>query len=160
MYTKSCGRGRHASVRRPSWPLAVSLLRCSPVAPQVSCWPTHGTCRRRPRAMLGTCGLVVIAIGEAVTFADALSPSLLKHLLKGEGGGQHNDRTLADGQVVAMVGTAIALLAFLLSLVSLLVHDVQMTSSLPQLQLVSATQVRATSYSCNPLWITPAAAVS
>ena len=37
------------------------------------------------------------AIGETVIFADALSPSLLEHLLKVEGGAQND--SLADGQV-------------------------------------------------------------
>eukprot|EP01052_Picozoa_sp_SAG31_P022584 SAG31_NODE_1802_length_7238_cov_3.417285_2_plen_229_part_00 len=45
------------------------------------------------------------------------------------------------GLVVAMMGTAFALLAFLLSLVSLLVHDPTVVSTLPQLQLVSSSTV-------------------
>ena len=56
-------------------------------------WPLPVSQREAARLLAADAS---IATGETVIFADALSPSLLKHLLKAEGGAQQND-SLADG---------------------------------------------------------------
>ena len=83
---------RHCPSPRSTW------QRCGPKHPHPP--PTHSPAFMHQPPPPPACPLAERAPRTShwrdCHFADALSPSLLKHLLKGEGGGQQND-SLADG---------------------------------------------------------------